>query len=294
MQLSVNAQDTLLIKPSVRITSENKKNYFSKGFHGEYGREDIVFTKTHKKIDYCYYLDGVRNCISDDYFILNDSTLMVNDSANIWNYKLLSNNNYLLHKTDGSVFTSGIASSLIPLLFDGKLYSINVLTNDTLFSTSFFYPRHFNPKGVASIKPYTSYIKGKLYEYNEIDKAPSLLNGDSIPWIKLKDFDDICYHEPYLKELTLITIIVSIDGSIKLVDQAIGNYNMEYCDSKTYIDILNYLNSLGKLKPALYQGKPVNVRWFIKVHRNNNTNKLHPLYEDTKLNRENYIKKVKK
>lgn len=290
----LNAQDTLIVKAGLRIKSENKEKYFSKGFHGEYGREDVVFSNKHKKIEYCYYIDGVRNCISDDYFILNDSTLMVNDSNTLWNFKLNAKNQYLVSKTNANIYTSGIAISLMPLVFISKLYSINLLSKDTLYSTSYYYPRYFNPQGVASIKPYTGYFKGKLFEYNEIDKAPSLLNGDSIPWVKFNEYNSLCLSQPYIKELTLISVIIASDGSIKMIDQAIGNYDLEYCNSKTYFEIINFLISLGKFKPALSKGKPVNVRWFIKMHRNDITNKLHPVFEDTKLNRVKYIKKVKR
>ena len=97
--LKATAQDTIFVTPQVRFKETEKSKYFSKGYHGEYGREDIIFNDNKMRVEYCYYLDNKRVSYGYTYEFLNDSILQITDSK-FWQKDSLGNVYWKFKKED--------------------------------------------------------------------------------------------------------------------------------------------------------------------------------------------------
>ena len=98
ISLKSRAQDTIRIEPSIRFTSAEYPNR-SKGFaiNAKYAREDIVYSTTKKKIEYCYYYDSLRICHGDTYEIISDSILKTDNRT--WIFKK-QNDKFIIFSRD--------------------------------------------------------------------------------------------------------------------------------------------------------------------------------------------------
>lgn len=288
----VQAQDTLFIGAKVDFSSQEARQYFGKGYHGNYGREDIVFSENHKRIDFCYYQNNVRTCTGKGYWLENDSILKISNSnlwrvderVECWKYKKLDENKYFISRGDSTFYEFGMAKSLIPLILDGKLTTTLANKKDTLWLIEINY---LNPKLKFRIDYYQSKIDEKIFEYNEIDLKPSLLNGDSLPTIEIP-YIKYCYCEP-MYSITAMACIITSEGKIKNIEQAIGGASPKACP-KTIMDIIIQIQNWGQITPAQRKNKKVAVRWFVKVNVQLNDINKHAAWEDNEQNRKRYIK----
>lgn len=290
--------DTVYVTERVEFSSKRHKDFFGKGYHGKYGREDIIFNERHKKIAYCYYEDGKRSCRSREYKILNDSTLWVdnfdswkNDNGAItWRYKKIAEDSFYIYRFDSTFYESGYASSLIPLIIPGELTTTLANKKDTLWRLAYplkwyaYYWRHF----VVSF--HKTHINGKLYEYNEIDNVPTHKDGHSLGKIEIEGIIG-CPCEPFCEEKGhTISCTITSEGHIRNIEIAFGCLN-EYCPY-TFMEIICELQNWGQLKPATQNGQNVNVRWFITVEDQLEVRAFqHPAYEDNDENRAAFIKR---
>jgi len=262
--LSSGAQDTIVVRESIHFKENQHDKYFFKGFSGDYGREDIIFSDTHHRVEYCYYEDEVRTCFGHDYYLLDDSTLMVNDSTSVWHFSKVGANNYYLTQTTDSVVKSGYAESLMPLVFSSDVFVVSPANGDTLWVEKYSYPKSYRPDGYLKIEPYFSELDGRFYEYYEVDTPPLLSNGDSIPAIDIEYLRGYCFGEP-LVFINLITCIINTSGHVSGVELAFGNIEFS-CHPETYAEIVTKLNNLGPFVPAVKNNQPVAVRWFVKIN----------------------------
>jgi len=262
--LSSRAQDTIVVRESIHFKENQHDKYFFKGFSGDYGREDIIFSDTHHRVEYCYYEDEVRTCFGHDYYLLDDSTLMINDSTSVWHFRKIGANNFFLTQTSDSVVKSGYAESLMPLVFSSDLYVVSNNNGDTLWVERYSYPNRFYPHGYRNIEPYFSGLNGRLYEYYEVDTPPLLSNGDSIPAIDIEYLRGGCFGEPIVF-ISLITCIINTSGHVSGVEVAFGNLEIN-CYPETYGEIVTKLKNMGPFVPAVKNNQPVAVRWFVKIN----------------------------
>lgn len=305
---TIFCQDTIYVTPQVSFSAKKGAKYFGKGYHGEYGREDIILSDSNKIVAYCYYMDEERNCLSWEYKILNDSILWVNyfhkfkekdTSGIIWKYKKEEDGRYFIHNQDSSVYRYGYATSLIPLEFDGKL-TVTLPDKKTVVWHEYrsYKPLKYRFLYIAYL--HFSPIKGKLYEYDKIDSPPLMPNGDTLSSVYI-DYRRTCACEPMSgTDRHIVSFIVDKEGYISNIENAIGELKM-YCPY-SYQEVILRIHKKGKLKPATKNGKPVNVRWFIEVIETEKEKEsyfgtpfqVHPVYKDTKENRYRFIKSVRK
>jgi hypothetical protein len=256
---TTKAQDTIKVEPGFHY-SKKEYPYHNKQFVSmvKRAREDIVYGENHKRIEYCYYHGKERICYGTTYKVVGDS-LYVDSSA--WHYQKINGDQYFVKYSDHDITTTGFAKSLIPLEKTGIYYTISNRTSDTLWQADY---SNYDPSNMYDKANYCFYdtkIEGKVYEYNEVDEIPSFLNKDSINTISLRR-TDYCICEPYYFISSMVFIITD-KGEIKNVRQAWGNLSI---DCPGYImDLLVEITGKSPVKPALVNGKPVNVRWFVTI-----------------------------
>ncbi len=253
-------QDTVKVEKSIYYTS-NKEPIRGKAFasKAKYARENIVFSNTHKRIEYCYYYDNERHCYGTNYQLTSDTTVAIDDE--IWNYKK-QGDQYFMERYFNGTYESGIATSLIPFEIAGPFTTTTADKMDTLWTTDYSKDKPSQPYDKPLWTFHKTRLTGKIYTPDKIDEPPTLLNGDSLGTIYLGRADG-CLSEPYyfVKE---ITFIVTKEGRIVNIEQAFGNIDLDFCPYYV-MDLMRYLLQLKQIKPARVKGQEVAVQWTLKV-----------------------------
>jgi hypothetical protein len=297
------AQDTIIVSPKIQFSSDVKYNYFSKGYHGEYGREDIQISENHKKIDYCYYEDEVRICKSTEYKIVNDSTLWIsffdswkNDSGSVvWTFRKIQDDKYYIYRQDSTFHESGYAKSLIPLTIDGVLTTTLANRVDTLWYLNYKLKSYLYSSVSFEVDFHKTKINEKIFEYFQIDSPPTKIDGDSIPAIEISAelSNTRCMSQPMRATSNhTMACVITKNGNIANIELAYGQLS----NSCPYLlmEVVYKIQSFEKLKPATKKDDNVNVRWFIPVKDIEPANNLnHPAFQDSHNHRRQYIKRKK-
>lgn len=288
------SQDTIKVEPSIFYSKEKEKQLTGKGVYKEYSKEVIIFSENHKREECCYYVDSiVRKCIGIDYKNIGDSILLIGEldkrnDLEHWNINKLKNGNYLLERINNGTYELWESKKLVPPQPLTSLITITLDKKDTLWTTSFNsncnqYPNY------RKTKFYKKEIFDKVYEYDKVDSPPTQLNGKALKKINIQGIAP-CFSEPAFVDITLVAMIITKEGDIQNIEQAIGTLS-EGCPF-TMQEIIKEIKSRGKVNPAVKGGKKVNVRWFVEVN-NEHRNYIHPVIEDNKRNRKKYIRKKK-
>ena len=266
-------QDTIQVEPSRFYTSEAEptrgKDFASRV---KYAREDIVFNQKFRKVEYCYYYDNKRICYGNTYQLIGDFTLQIGDSVSSnaiqsWTYRKMESGQYLVYRFHNGLYEIGKAKQLIPFEVIGSLFTMTRDKSDTLWIADYSTVNSANPYS----KPKYSYPKAsledKIYELKKVDQPPTLLTGELIPDTIVRARTDGCLSEPYQRVRTM-TFIVTEDGYIKNIEQGNGNFDIEYCP-QYILELMTIISNYGQLKPAILNGKPVNVKYIINVDMKN-------------------------
>lgn len=291
--IKCEAQDTIKMGRSYLYSSKQVKELSGKGFNGKYGREVIRFSDKHFKVENCYYNNSIRTCYGYYYDLINDSTLTIKTTPTsapleTWIFNKLPNGSYYVHRVLNGFLESGIVDTLIPLRYIEPFITTSLDKTDTLWQTNHF--TCMNRKhGIYICDFNVSKINDPIYDFDEIDEVPQQLNGDSLSAVEIKSVTP-CYGDPLVVYINTVTCIVTADGKIKNIEQALGNLS-EGC-SQTMMEINRKIASWGTVKPAMRNGKAVTVRWFIKVN-NLSQSKMHAAFFDTYENRKAFLKRRK-
>lgn len=257
-----SGQDTIQKGPSYKY-SRAYHPVRDKSFMGEVkkGREDIVFSTTKKRVEYCYYYDSLRICpVGTTYELVDDSTLLADKRK--WHFKKLSRDSFQMFLVDSieGVKEIAIANSLMPLNLVGTSVTISLLTSDTLWKSNYD-EMQLSPYGMKSKHClYQTSLHKKYLEFNEIDSPPLLQNGQAFDNLKLK-VPNLCFSGDW-KFIHSVSFIVDSVGKIHNVVQVEGNY-----DSGCPYYLLTLAKELTRLKlePARKDGRAVACRWFITI-----------------------------
>lgn len=257
---SCYGQDTIRVEASVLYTSDKEPNR-GKSFasRAKYAREDIIFSKTHQRIDYCYYYDKERHCYGTDYKLTSDTTIDID--GEIWNYAN-QGDKYFMERYFSGTYEYGFAKSLIPLETIGLFTTTTADKIDTLWTTDYTADKPSRPYDNPLWAFHKTKVTGKIYPKDKVDEQPTLLNGDSLRTIYLSRKDG-CFSEPYyiVREMKFV---VTAAGRIVNIEQSAGNIDMASCPGYV-MDLMRYIIRLGKIKPAKVNGQSVHVLWTLKV-----------------------------
>ncbi len=253
-------QDTVKVEPSIHYTRA-KDPIRGKAFAAKvrYAREDIVFSDTHQRIEYCYYYDGERHCHGINYRLTGDSTLDMDGET--WHFSR-QGDRYLLERSFQGTYESGLAQSLIPLATAGRFTTTTADRIDTLWTTDYAADQPANPYDSPRWQFHRTKIAGKIYTPDEIDTPPTLANGDTLKAIHLNRSDG-CFSEPYY-QVRELKFVVTQAGRIVNIEQSIGNLDLDSCPYY-FMDLIRYLCQAGPLNPAKANGQPVPVLWTLPV-----------------------------
>lgn len=261
-------QDTIKVEPS-HYYSSKKHPVGGKLFASQvkYGREDIVYSPTKTRVEYCYYYDGIRKSVGGGiYQKLGDSAIQVtydwDDSvSDLWTYEKQENGLFRIERRRGDFLETGCATTLMPLK---KTMTYTIYKNgDTLWELDYTNSRPTWYGGRGSPLFTKTKIEGHIYQDFEVDRQPTLLNGDSLTGISPEVARFGCYGEP-LKGIRNITFVVTSHGDIKNVEQFEGNLE-EFCDGEYIMHLIEKALALGRLKPGIKNGVPVNTRCYLQV-----------------------------
>ena len=258
-------QDTIRIEPSQHYTrqkSPDRGKLFAARV--KFAREDIVFSATHRRIEYCYYDDNKRTCHGTAYELTSDSTLAIDGT--IWHYKKRSDQ-YFVDRYFNGTYESGFAKSLIPLEATGLFTTTTADKIDTLWTTDYSTDNPARLYDHPSWAFHQTKVNGKIYASNEVDEPPVLLNGDSMTTISLTlNRSNGCYSEPY-NFVKALKFVVTQEGRIVNIEQSIGYINLNNCPYYV-MDLMQQLLQSGPLRPAKINGQNVSVQWSLKVEMN--------------------------
>lgn len=298
--LTGNAQDTVLVSERVHFSTKEAPRFYSKGYHGRYGREDVVYDKNHKKVEYCYYEGNERKCKSRDYRIVGDSVLSVtpfdswNDNGTtVWHFRKMNEDRYSVYRTGTTFLESGVVTSLMPMTFEGPVITMLPDKRDTLWSLYYDIDAYLYSWSDFRVDFHKTAINDPVYEYNEIDIAPKLADGNPIPVIEIDGVVHCPSESMKLTSKHTMVCIITEEGNIVNVEQAYGGLS-DHCPY-TLMRVIHSIRSMGPLLPAKKNGKNVAVRWFISATDNEHSGTLeHPAFVDTDERRLQYIRSKKK
>lgn len=266
--IATKAQDTIKIGPSYTYNEAEYRSLYGKGFHGEYGREDIIFSDNHKRIEYCYYYNNERICKGHDYFI-TDSTFAIEMSfnssdysdLNLYKYHKLNNGKYLISRDTPQYYETAIATEIFPLIIEGQKSTISKTNADTLWTTDYVYNKYnfSHPFPYEKINIYKNTVKEKVYDYNQVEYGPTYSNGLKLDTLHSLNYN-VCISQLADLSIMLVCTITS-EGNIKVSDIITDNTS---CLGTAQHLVLR-INNFEKLKPATVNTEAVNVRWFIPV-----------------------------
>jgi hypothetical protein len=254
------AQDTIRVERSHHYTRKEDPNrgmLFAAKVR--YAREDIVFSETHKRIEYCYYYDQQRICYGTNYWLSSDSTIDIDDIR--WHFVRQGRRYFVSRYFDGT-YESGYVRSLIPFETIGLFTTTTADRAITLWTTDYRTDRASNPYDKPRWIFHKTKIQGKLYEPANIDEAPTLLNGEALKPISLQRRDG-CYNEPFY-QVRELKFVVTETGRIINIEQSIGNIDLDFCPYYV-MDLMRALIQYGPLKPAKLKGQNVAVLWTLAV-----------------------------
>ncbi|MDJ1506808.1 hypothetical protein [Xanthocytophaga agilis] len=221
-------------------------------------REDIVFSPTYKRIEYCYYYDNYRNCYGTTYQITSDSTLDVwDDDWEVWHYKK-QGNTYFIEQYYDNTYICGFTKSLIPLEFVGLSITTTVDKIDTLWIID--HSVDYSPLTLHKTK-----VKGTIYTKDKVDSPPTLLNGDTLKIIYGSTNGipkSVCpsLPPPPPPPTDKVTFVVTKEGRIVNIENSYAESELDYCPS-LMTDLIRSLIQFGQIKPATLNGQNVNVQW---------------------------------
>lgn len=257
-------QDTIRVETSTYYNSR-KEPHRGKKFASSirYSREDIVFSATHKRIDYCYYYDKERDCYGTNYHLTSDTTLDID--GEIWYYKKQGDKYFVARYFNGT-YECGYTKSLIPFETVGLFTTTTADKMDTLWTTDYSADSPSEPYDKPLWTFHKAKLKDKIYSKDKIDEPPTLLNGDTLRTIYLKRVGS-CISEPYyfVRELQFV---ITKEGRIVNIEQSIGNIDLDDCPYYV-MDLMRYLLQSGQVNPAKLKGENVNVLWTLKVEMDN-------------------------
>ncbi|HYV95233.1 MAG TPA: hypothetical protein VE978_25890 [Chitinophagales bacterium] len=256
-------QDTIRLDKSVHYSSSTEP-YRSKYFAScaKYAREVIVFSDTHKRIEYCYYYDNERFCFGKTYKLTDDSVLDMDEEK--WVYKK-QGDKYFVNRFFKGTYESGYAISLMPFETTGIFTTTTSDKIDTLWTTDYSADHQDNPYDHPKYEFHKTRVSGKIYDAKKIDELPAFLNGDSIKEISLRRTDG-CIGEPFYYVRTM-TFVITKEGRIVNIEQDYGNFDLDFCPYYV-MDLIRLIYQLSPVKPAKVKGESVNVRWIVKVNMN--------------------------
>lgn len=263
-----NAQDTIKLGPSVFYSSAEHPDDRSFYGYAEYAREDVVHSPSVKEVQYCYYKDGNRRCSGIFYELVADSVVKIyqnTDDASIeeWTYKKRKDSVYEVHALIDGLYYQGLAKSIQPLLFSGKVFTTTADRIDTLWYAQYYYTAR-NPDGNPQYTLYKSKIEGKVYKAEKCETVPMIPAGKPFNEIIWNSHGLGCYNDPYYTVFKFVCIVTA-EGRIKNV-QLYGN--LEWYCPEVDIDFYKTVYKNYTLIPATRKGKAVNVEWFVKVKEN--------------------------
>jgi hypothetical protein len=257
-------QDTIRVEASTRYTSGKEPNR-GKEFASrvKYAREDIVYSDTHKRIDYCYYYNDERHCYGTNYLLESDTTVVIDEET--WHYRK-QGDKYFVERYINGTYECGFAKSLIPFETIGLFTTTTRDKIDTLWTTDYSADKPARPYDNPLWTFHKTRIKGKVYTKETIDEPPTLLTGETPGTIYLSR-KDCCIGEPYYY-VSELKFVVNNEGRIVNIEQSVGNIDLASCPY--YImDLMRHLLQLGPLKAAKLNGQNVNVQWTLKVEMDN-------------------------
>jgi hypothetical protein len=253
-------QDTIRVEPSYYYSSDKEPNR-GKDFYFrvKYAREDIVYSDTLKRIEYCYYYDNERYSYGKTYHILSDSTFEIDGV--VWHYQN-QGDRYFVERYFNNLYERGFVKTLMPFETTGTFATMTAEKIDTLWTTDYSTDKPSKPYDRPSRIFHKSNIEGKVYTQNEIDVLPTLLNGDTLTTIHL-DAIAGCYSEPlyYLSELQFV---ITSEGRIVNVEASQGFIDLDFCP-EYFMQIVYQIYEKGQFTPAKRKGQNVNVLWKVKV-----------------------------
>jgi hypothetical protein len=255
-------QDTIKVEKSYYYKTSDLPPRNSRMFHGsmKYGREDIIYSDSASRIEFCYYFNNERNCFGTTYKLIGDSVLSIDSTK--WFYKKIASRYFLSRYLDG-VYESGWAIKLIPLITDGLFVTTTSDRIDTLWTTAYQSGERNNPYSCPHRKINRLVFSDKIYRADRVDEVPTFMNGDKIDTIRLKKDDLLVFSEPYMYIRT-IKFIVTKEGRIVNVEQDFGSFTENDCHDYLY-SLMKNIVCRSPLRAAKRKGKNVNVLWIVKV-----------------------------
>lgn len=265
------AQDTMKIESSKYYSSlEHPLKDKSFYFNVQLAREDIHLNDSQKRVEYCYYYDSTRSCFGTTYQLKDEKHLLFSnplfrfDTNIIWQFRVVPQGFELSHEFLGTHQTAFV-ESLIPFepekivtyLDSNKskvLYTIDYSVIDRRRSHQF--PLFAYPQE----KP-----AGRIFDLDQVDIPAFRSDGDSIPTtMQFSKNMNSCVSQP-LMFISSVSFIVTAGGEIINVMPENGNYDMAYCPYDL-IPLINSIYQLGRMQPAIKNGKNVNVRYVLNVN----------------------------
>ncbi|MBI1306681.1 MAG: hypothetical protein GC181_08715 [Bacteroidetes bacterium] len=262
-----NSQDTIKTEPSIHYSSAKhpvRGKQFVSGL--KYAREDIVFSETKRRVEYCYYYDNERNCHGSDYEFLNDSILLIDNQKWIyysidsisWEVKTTINDNKTFRKT-------GKVLSLVPLTPIDKLYIISSSNPDTMWIENYLsknHRKHLGSSGGVMVSYPKVQFNSKIYPDTEVDQPPVMPGSDSLPVLRMKR-NDYCVSEP-VRAIRNLTFVVDTSGYIFNIEMFEGNLDTTSCPYY-FQDLMLLLKSFEPFTPGVKNGEKVPTRCYVEV-----------------------------
>ena len=205
-----------------------------------------MVTKTHIRVDECYYYDSVRNCIGNDYKIETDSTILVNGVR--WKYQPKKNGEFLVSRLLKEYTIYGQIDSLPVFQKTGTFIAISN-NNDTLW-----FEDYQNDK-LNSFKLPIRKINGKIYSKESVTKIPLLNGNDTLPKISIKHIPAFCCEDNW--HYASLILIINKTGEIVNIQSSANNNEMK--------EISLILSKIKNISPAIRKGKPVNFEYWLPL-----------------------------
>lgn len=105
-------------------------------------------------------------------------------------------------------------------------------------------------------------LEAKVYEIEEVDKEPSLENGEPLPKKISYYRKHFSYGEPQMNGNVLLSFVITKEGFTKNIKQNSGLIDLKYFPDLR-MELLTEIKKLGRLKPAFFKNKAVDVLFTI-------------------------------
>lgn len=257
------AQDTVIVGEQFFCSSveyPNRGKYFTSRV--EYGREDIVFNQFHTRVEWCYYYDGKRYAFGADYHIVDDTTIIIGDTAKTNSkitYHKLSDTAYQVTHYYDDIISTGIASSVIPLQKKDS-FTIQYTNGDTLWLEDYSKVNWRKSYRHPTYLWHKTALSDSVFIYSELDSYPTTRNDSALDYITISPkYRGYCYDTRRIRGET-VEFIVTKEG--KAV-----NINPDYTCIDEKIAFILLLKRMEPLIPAEKNGKPVHTHWIMRMYR---------------------------